>query len=89
MKVKVESEKVGLKLNIQKTKIISSGSVCEFQFLYVLTRLSWRLSGKESPANARDTDLSLSSEDPLEKKIATHCWEIPQTEEPGRLQSQS
>ena len=27
MKVKVESEKVGLKLNIQKTKIIASGSI--------------------------------------------------------------
>ena len=27
MKVKVESEKVGLKLNIQKTKIISSGPI--------------------------------------------------------------
>ena len=27
MKVKEESEKVGLKLNIQKTKIISSGPV--------------------------------------------------------------
>ena len=27
MKVKVESEKVGLKLNIQKTKIMASGPV--------------------------------------------------------------
>ena len=27
MKVKVESEKVGLKLNIQKTKIMSSGPI--------------------------------------------------------------
>ena len=27
MKVKVESEKVGLKLNIQKTKIIASSSI--------------------------------------------------------------
>ena len=27
MKVKVESEKVGLKLNIQKTKIIASGPI--------------------------------------------------------------
>ena len=68
---------------------ISSGSVCEFQFLYFLTRLSWWLSGKESPANAGDTDLSPSSEDPLEKEIATHCQEIPRTEEPDGLQSQS
>ena len=31
MKVKEESEKVGLKLNIQKTKIMASGSVTSWQ----------------------------------------------------------
>ena len=31
MKVKEESEKVGLKLNIQKTKIMTSGSVASWQ----------------------------------------------------------
>ena len=31
MKVKVESEKVGLKLNIQKTKIMASGSITSWQ----------------------------------------------------------
>ena len=31
MKVKVESEKVGLKLNIQKMKIISSGPITSWQ----------------------------------------------------------
>ena len=31
MKVKVESEKVGLKLNIQKTKIIASGPITLWQ----------------------------------------------------------
>ena len=31
MKVKVESEKVGLKLNIQKTKIMASGSITPWQ----------------------------------------------------------
>ena len=31
MKVKVESEKVGLKLNIQKTKIMSSGPISSWQ----------------------------------------------------------
>ena len=35
MKVKVESEKVGLKLNIQKTKIMASGPVT-----------SWEIDGK-------------------------------------------
>ena len=31
MKVKVESEEVGLKLNIQKTKIMASGSITLWQ----------------------------------------------------------
>ena len=31
MKVKQESEKVGLKLNIQKTKIMTSGSITSWQ----------------------------------------------------------
>ena len=31
MKVKVESEKVGLKLNIQKTKIMASGPITPWQ----------------------------------------------------------
>ena len=35
MKVKVESEKVGLKLNIQKTKIMASGPIT-----------SWEINGK-------------------------------------------
>ena len=35
MKVKGESEKVGLKLNIQKTKIMASGPIT-----------SWRIDGK-------------------------------------------
>ena len=36
MKVKVESEKVGLKLNIQKTKIMASGPIN-----------SWEIDGKQ------------------------------------------
>ena len=31
MKVKKESEKVGLKLNIQKTKIVASGPITSWQ----------------------------------------------------------
>ena len=31
MKVKVESEKVGLKLNIQKTKMMASGPITSWQ----------------------------------------------------------
>ena len=33
MKVKEESEKVGLKLNIQKTKIMASGSISSWQMV--------------------------------------------------------
>ena len=36
MKVKVESEKVGLKLNIQKTKIMASGPIT-----------TWEIDGKQ------------------------------------------
>ena len=36
MKVKEESEKVGLKLNIQKTKIMASGPIT-----------SWEIGGKQ------------------------------------------
>ena len=36
MKVKEESEKVGIKLNIQKTKIMASGPIT-----------SWQIDGKE------------------------------------------
>ena len=36
MKVKVESEKVGLKLNIQKTKIVAPGPIT-----------SWQIEGKQ------------------------------------------
>ena len=36
MKVKEESEKVGLKLNIQKTKIVASGPIT-----------SWQIDGKQ------------------------------------------
>ena len=31
MKVKVESEKVGLKINIQKTKIMASGPITSWE----------------------------------------------------------
>ena len=42
MKVKVESEKVGLKLNIQKTKIMASGRIT-----------SWEIDGENSGNSVR------------------------------------
>jgi len=46
MKVKEESEKVGLKLNIQKTKIMASGPVTSWQIYWgkvktVADSISW------------------------------------------------
>ena len=42
MKTKVESEKVGLKLNIQKTKIMASGTIT-----------SWEIDGRNSGNSVR------------------------------------
>ena len=46
MKVKVESEKVGLKLNIQKTKIMAAGPITSWQIdgetMETVTDLFWR-----------------------------------------------
>ena len=39
MKVKVESEKVGLKLNIQKMKIMASGPITSWEIYLYLQRL--------------------------------------------------
>ena len=47
MKVKEESEKVGLKLNIQKTKIMASGPIISWQIdgetMETVTDLLWGL----------------------------------------------
>ena len=40
MKMKEESEKVGLKLNIRKTKIMASGPITSWQMLLLLSRFS-------------------------------------------------
>ena len=42
MKVKVESERVGLKLNIQKTKIMASGPIT-----------SWQIDGRKNAKSDR------------------------------------
>ena len=45
MKVKVESEEVGLKLNIQKTKIMASGPIISWEIdgetMETVTEFSW------------------------------------------------
>ena len=53
MKVKVESEKVGLKLNIQKTKIMTSGPIisCEIDGEIVETVSGFILAGSKITAH--------------------------------------
>ena len=53
MKVKVESEKVALKLNIQKTKIMASGPITSWQIdtETVETVLDFILGGSKITAN--------------------------------------
>ena len=81
MKVKEESEKVGLKLNIQKTAIMASGPI-----------ISWEIDG-ETVETVSDFIFWVSkiTADPLEKEMTIHsstiAWKIPWAEKPGRLQS--
>ena len=42
IKVKEESEKVGLKLNIQKTKIMASGPITSWHIAFPATLLTFR-----------------------------------------------
>ena len=76
MKVKEESEKVGFKLSIQKTKIMASGPIT-----------SWQID-RETVANFI---LGGSKITAMEKEMATHssilAWRIPGTEKPSGLPS--
>ena len=55
MRVKAESEKVGLKLNIQKTKIVASGPIISWQtdegkvetvrdFIFLGSKIMWTMT---------------------------------------------
>ena len=74
-KVKVESEKVGLKLNIQKTKIMASGTI-------TLWQIDW-----ETMETVTDFIFGGSQITAMAPHSSTLAWKIPWTEEPGRLQS--
>ena len=68
MKVKEESEKVGLKLNIQKTKIMASGPIS-----------LWQIDGKQwkqgqtlflgSPKSLQIVTAAMKSKDSLEGRL--------------------
>ena len=94
MKVKEESEKAGLKLSIQKTKIMASGPIT-----------SWLIDGETMETvtdfffffflgggGSKSLQMVKLKKDTyfLEKEMATHssilAWRIPWTEELGGLQ---
>ena len=65
MKVKEESEKVGLKLNIQKTKIMASGPIT-----------SWQIDG-ETVETVTDFILGGSKITVMEKAMGPHSVLLP------------
>ena len=78
MKVKVESEKVGSKLNIQKMKIMASGPIT-----------SWEIDGEtvETVSNCIFMGSKITEEKAMAPHSSTLAWKIPRMEESGRLQS--
>ena len=66
MKVKEESEKVGLKLNIQKTKIMASGPIT-----------SWEIDGKtvETVSDIIFGGSKITSDGDCSHEIKRHCLE--------------
>ena len=70
MKVKEESEKVGLKLNIQKAKIMASGPITSWQIdgeaMETMSNLSfWAPKSKQMVTSA----MKLKDACPLEEKL--------------------
>ena len=70
MKVKEESEKIGLKLNIQKTKIMASGPITSLQIdgktVDIVTDLFW---GAPKSLQMVTAAMKLKDADSLEKKL--------------------
>ena len=70
MKVKEESEKIGLKLNIQKTKITASGSITSWQIdgEIMETMTDFILGGSKITLDG-DTAMKLKDACVLEEKL--------------------
>ena len=75
MKVKEESEKVGLKLNIQKTKIMASSPIT-----------SWQIEG-ETMETVRNSYFGGSKSTAMATHSSILAWRIPGMGEPGGLPS--
>ena len=98
MKVKEESEKVGVKLNIQKTKIMASGPITSWQIdgETVETVADFIFLGSKITADG-DCSLEMKRRLLLGGQVMKNldsvfhssslAWKIPCKEEPGRLQS--
>ena len=67
-KVKVESEKVGLKLNIQKTKIMASGAITSWQ-IDGETVTDFILGGSKITADGLTAAMKLKDACSLEEKL--------------------
>ena len=77
MKVKVESEKVGLKLNIQKTKIMASGPITSWQIdgETLETGRNFILGGSKITADG-DCSHEIKRRLLLERKVTTNLDSI-------------
>ena len=70
MKVQKESEKVGLKLNIQKTKIMVSGPITSWQ-IDVKKWMQWQILLSWAPKSLRTVTAAMKLKDTcsLEEKL--------------------
>ena len=62
MKVKVESEKVGLKLNIQKTKIIACGPITSWHQMGKQWK-QWQIISFEAPKSLQMVTAAMKLQD--------------------------
>ena len=76
MKVKEESEKVGLKLNFQKTKIMASGPMTSWQIdrETMETLADFIFLGSKLTADG-DYSHEIKRRLLLGRKVMTNCWE--------------
>ena len=78
MKVKEKSEKVGLKLNIQKTKIMVSGPITSWQIVGE-TMSDFIFGGLQNPADG-DCSHGIKRRLLLERKVMTNLDSILKAE---------
>ena len=69
MKVKEESEKVGLKLNIQKTKIMASGPITSWQIDAEIMETTHFIFWAPKSLQVVTTAMKLKDDCSLEKKL--------------------